>query len=89
MRMQGSRINTQGLLGHGRVMRIDKAAAAGTADKTSVIHDNGNTDNSYICVCNYGIPRSACREEIEARAKAAPPPLFLSFYLFYCLGGFF
>jgi hypothetical protein len=60
----GSRVNTLRLLGHGRVPSIDRAARSRciTAHQTSVIHDdNHDTDNSCICVRNYGIPRSAGR----------------------------
>ena len=32
-----------------------------TADKTPIIHDDDNTDNSRICICNYGILRSPHR----------------------------
>ncbi|KAI0266011.1 hypothetical protein BGY98DRAFT_1181322 [Russula aff. rugulosa BPL654] len=46
-----------------------------TADKTSIIHDDDNTDNSCICVCNYGILRSLIvRREEKKLAKATPPP---------------
>jgi hypothetical protein len=38
-----------------------------TAHKASAIHNNNYTDNSCICVCNYGIPGSARRASRRER----------------------
>jgi hypothetical protein len=65
-------MSTQRLLGRGRVLSIDRAGHT-AVDKTS-IHDDSNTDNTCICICNYGgfrDPLVVRREENGARKNGS------------------
>ena len=74
----GSRMNTQKLLGHGRALSIDRAAAAGTSPRTkprsSTTVTTPTTPASASPTTGFRDPLIVRREENEARAKAARPP---------------
>jgi hypothetical protein len=74
----GSRMNTQRLLGHGRALSIDRAAAAGASPRTkprsSTTTTTPTTPASASATMGFKDPLVVRREEIEARAKTARPP---------------
>jgi hypothetical protein len=71
-------MNTQRLLGHGRALSIDRAAAAGASPRTkhqpSTTTTTPTTPASASATMVFRGPPVVHREESEARAKAAPPP---------------
>ena len=72
-----SRMNTQRLLGHGRALSIDRAAVAGaqrTKPRSSTTTTTPTTPASASATMGFRDPLLMRREEIEARAKAVPPP---------------
>ncbi|KAI0271944.1 hypothetical protein BGY98DRAFT_1004602 [Russula aff. rugulosa BPL654] len=74
----GSRMNTQRLLGHGRALSIDRAAAAEAPQRTkprsSTTTTTPTTPASASATMGFRDPLVVRREESQARAKAAPAP---------------
>jgi len=76
---RGSRMNTQRLLGHGRALSINRAAAGGASPRTpkprsSTTTTTPTTPASASATMGFRDPLVMRREENEARAKAVPPP---------------
>jgi hypothetical protein len=75
----GGRMNTQRLLGHGRALSIDRAAAASTSPRTKPRSSTTTTTPTTPASASpnsigFRDPLVVRREESEARAKAARPP---------------
>ena len=72
----GSRMNTQRLLGHGRSLSIDRAAANAAAPRTKSRSSTTTTMTKPSTPSSAGFrdPLVVRREETVARARAVPPP---------------
>ena len=73
------RLDSQRLLGHGRALSIDRAAATGAPPRTkprssTTTTTTPTTPASASATVGFRDPLVVRREESEARAKAVPPP---------------